>query len=66
MPTLTGTEKGHWKERLARRIDKRMELLTAHAPGLMERIRDQARQRAVHALGLAVIQAELDTLRAQK
>jgi hypothetical protein len=43
-----------------------MELLTAHAPGLRERIRDWARQRAVQWLGRAAIQAELDTLRAQK
>lgn len=56
MPTLTVTEKGHGKERIARRIDKRMERLTAHVPNLMERIRDRARQRAVHSLGLAAIQ----------
>jgi hypothetical protein len=66
MPTLTVTEKEHWKERIARRIDKKIEFLTASEPALLDRIRDEARQRAVRSLGLAAIQAELDTLQAQK
>jgi len=66
MPTLTVTEKEHWKERIARRLDKKIELLTAHQPGLLERIRHEARQRALQSLGLAAIQAELDTMAAQK
>src|SRR5207247_2119349 len=35
-------------------------------PGLLDRVGRQARQRAVQSLGLAEIQAELDTLALQK
>lgn len=66
MPSLTVTEKEHWKERIARRLDKKIELLTASEPALLDRIKKEARQRAWQSLGLAAIQAELDTLAAQK
>jgi hypothetical protein len=66
MPNLTVTEKEHWKERIARRIDKRIEVICAGEPCLMDRIRDQARQRALQSLGLATMQAELDTIAKQK
>jgi hypothetical protein len=66
MPNLTVTEKEHWKERIARRLDKRTEVLTASDPCLMDRIRDQARQRALQSLGLAAVQAELDSVEKQK
>jgi hypothetical protein len=66
MPTLTVTEKEHWKERIARRIDKRIESRTASEPAFLERIREQARQRALQSLGLAAIQAEVDALAEQK
>src|SRR6266852_4557294 len=66
MPNLTVTEKEHWKERIARRIDKRIEGICAGDPCVMDRIRDQARQRALQSLGLAAMQAELDTIAKQK
>src|SRR5713101_1122393 len=66
MPNLTVTEKEHWKERIARRIDKRIEVVCAGDPNLMDRIRDQARQRALQSLGLAAMQAELDAVEKQK
>jgi hypothetical protein len=66
MPNLTVTEKEHWKERIARRIDKRIEILTASEPALWDRIREQARQRALQSLGLAAIQAEADAIGEQK
>jgi hypothetical protein len=66
MPNLTVTEKEHWKVRIARRIDKRLESLTASEPAFLERIREQARQRALQSLGLVAIQAEADTLAEQK
>jgi hypothetical protein len=66
MPNLTVTEKEHWKERIARRMDKKIEVLTASEPALLERIREQARQRALQSLGLAAIQAEVDTIVEQK
>lgn len=66
VPSLTVTEKEHWKERIARRIEKRIESLTASEPAFLERIREQARQRALQSLGLAAIQAEVDALAEQK
>src|SRR5438876_11390172 len=66
MPNLTVTEKEHWKDRIARRIDKKIEIICAGEPCLMDRIRDQARQRALQSLGLAAMQAELDAVEQQK
>jgi len=58
--SLTVSEKNHWKERIARRIDKKVETLLAAEPNLMDRIHHDARQRALQSLGLADWQAELD------
>ena len=66
MPSLTVTEKNHWKERIARRIDKRIEGLLAAEPNLMDRIHREARQRSLQSLGLADGQAELDNIEHQK
>jgi hypothetical protein len=66
MPGLTVTEKEHWKERIARRIDKRIEVLTAGEPNLMDRIQQDARQRALQSLGLAELQAELNSIEQKK
>src|ERR1700687_4454460 len=66
MPSLTVTEKEHWKERIGRRLDKKIEVLCASDPGLMDRIQEQASQRAVASLGLADMQAELDAIDKQK
>ena len=62
MPSLTVTEKEHWKERIAKRIDKKIETIAAADPGLLERLAGQARQRALRSLGLAEMQAELDSI----
>ncbi len=66
MSGLTVTEKEHWKNRIARRIDKRIEVITAGDPNFFERIERDARQRALESLGLAEYQAELDELERQK
>ena len=66
MPTLTVTEKEHWKDRIARRIDKKVEAITAADPNFFDRIERQARQRALESLGLAEHQAELDEIERQK
>jgi len=66
MPGLTVTEKEHWKNRIARRIHKRIEAITASDPNFFERIGRQARQRALESLGLADHQAELDEIERQK
>lgn len=66
MPTLTVTEKEHWKERIGRRIDKRIETVCASEPNFMDRIQRAARQRALGSLGLADFQVELDRLDEQE
>src|SRR5438874_6732960 len=50
MAGLTVTEKEHWKERIERRLDKRIEAIWARDPNLKERIDDEARQKALESL----------------
>jgi hypothetical protein len=59
---LTVAEKEHWRGRIAMKIERRVEALTAGDPGLFDRIKAEARTRALHSLGLAELQAELDLL----
>ncbi len=66
MSGLTVTEKEHWKKRIARRIEKRIEAITAGDPNFFERIDRDARQRALESLGLAEYQTELDEIERQK
>jgi hypothetical protein len=66
VPGLTVTEKQHWKDRIARRIDKRIEAIAAQDPSLMERVKREARQRALDSLGLARHQAQLDEIEQQE
>ena len=49
MSGLTVTEKEHWKKRISRRIDKRIEVITAGDPDFFERIDRDARQRALES-----------------
>ena len=53
MAIITVTEKEHWKGRIARRIDKKIESLCAEDANLMDRIQRQAENRALESLGLA-------------
>ena len=66
MPGLSVTKKNHWGDRIAARIDRRIEAIVAHDPGFMERVRRGARRLALESLGLAEYQAELDAIAAQK
>ena len=66
MAGLTVTEKEHWKERIARRIDRRIAAIEAEEPNLMDRVKRQARDRALESLGLAALQAELDEAQVQQ
>ena len=66
MPSLTVAEKNHWKDRIAKRIDKKIEAILAGDPSLMDRVQEQARQRAVQSLGLTKLQVELDALTRQQ
>jgi hypothetical protein len=66
VPGLTVTEKQHWKDRIARRIDKRIEAIAAQDPNLLERVKREARQRALDSLGLAPHQAQIDEIEEQE
>ena len=55
---LTTTEKQHWRDRIAKRIDKKIAGITALEPGLFSRIESQARTRAIESLGLAELMTE--------
>ncbi len=65
MPTLTVTEKEHWKDRITRRLNKKIDTLHAADPNLKERIDREARQQALVSLGLADLQAETDRIKYQ-
>ncbi len=66
MASLTVAEKTHWRDRIQARIDRRMELITAGDPGLMDRVKKEARGRALGSLGLAGFQEELDRIATQR
>jgi hypothetical protein len=66
MPGLTVSEKNHWRDRIAARIDRRIETIIAEDPGLMDRIKAEARRRALSSLGLDELQAELDAVGEQR
>jgi hypothetical protein len=66
MANLTVAEKTHWRDRIQARIDRRIEAITAAEPGLIERIKHEARARALASLGLAGFRRELDEITAQR
>jgi hypothetical protein len=63
---LTVTEKEHWKNRIAERIEKRIDVLFAEEPGLLEPIREKARVRALDSLGIRELQERLDGIQKQE
>jgi hypothetical protein len=66
MPTISVTEKAHWRDRIAAKLDKKIEVLTVASPGLMDRVKREARQRAVQSLGLVTLQADIDAVVADR
>ncbi len=64
MPGLSVTEKNHWRDRIAARIDKATERVRARHPGLFDRVRRKAHAEALRSLGLAEAYAELESIRA--
>ena len=62
MPGLTVAEKNHWKDRLAKRIDRRIETIAAEEPNLLDRVKREARERAMQSLNLAELQADVDAI----
>ena len=66
MASLSVTEKAHWRDRIAAKLDKKIEGLTAASPALMDRVKREARQRAVQSLGLVTLQAAIDAVAADR
>ena len=58
---LTVTEKQHWRDRIASRIDKKIDVIKSNEAALFERIKREARNRALVSLELADLQTQLDT-----
>ncbi len=64
---LTVAEKTHWKERIGKRIDQRVETLVAKQdPALLQRVTEQARAKAYESLAIDAQQRELDAMEKQK
>ena len=63
MAGLTVTEKSHWRDRIAARIDKLIEQARAADPARFDRIARDARQQAIASLGLAAPYADLEAAR---
>jgi hypothetical protein len=66
MPGLTVTEKQHWKDRIGKRIDKKIEAISAEEPNLLDRVHRDGRERALVSLGLSEMQKELDGIERQE
>ncbi len=64
---LTVAEKEHWKERIAKRINHRVETLVAKQdPTLLQRVEQEARDKAYASLGIDAQRNELEELQKQK
>lgn len=67
MAGLTVSEKTHWKERISKRIDKRVETLVAKEdPTLLQRVSGEARLRALKSLGIMEQQTQLEQIEKEK
>ena len=67
MSSLTLGERNHWRERIAKRIDQRIETLVAKEdPLLLQRVAEQARARAHESLGIDAQQREYEDIQKQK
>ena len=66
MPGLTVSEKNHWKDRLSKRIDKRLETIAAEDPNLLDRVKRESRERAMTSLTVADLQTDVDAIEKQE
>ncbi len=65
--TLTLTERNHWKERIAKKIDRRVETLVAKQdPTLLQRVSEEARKKAYESLGIDEQQWTLEQFKEQR
>ena len=64
---ITVSEKTHWRDRIAKRIDHRVETLVAKEdPTLLQRTEKEAREKAYESLGILSQRDELEALEKQK
>jgi hypothetical protein len=64
---LTVAEKEHWKERIGKRIEHRIETLVAKKdPTLLQRVAEQSRERAYNSLAIFAQHVELQQIEKQK
>lgn len=67
MAGLTVADRTHWRDRIAKRIDQRIETLVAKQdPTLLQRVEKDARERSLKSLGIDAQQKEIDQLHKQK
>lgn len=62
---VTVTEKEYWKARIEKRIEQRVEAISAKEPYFWERLQRESRQRTLASLGLLEWQEELDAIERQ-
>ena len=64
---VTVSEKNHWRDRIAHRIEQRIETLVAKAdPTLLQRVSEEARKKAYESLGIQAQQQELEAIQKEK
>ena len=64
---LTLGEKTHWRDRIAKRIDHRIETLVAKQdPALLQHVVEEARKKAYESLGIDAQRREFEDLEKQK
>ena len=65
--SLTLGERNHWRDRIAKRIDQRIETLVAREdPTLLQRVAEQARAKAYQSLKIDGQQREFEAIQKQK
>ena len=66
MGILRVSEKNHWRDRIAARIDRRVETLVAkNDPTLLSRVAEEARDRAYKSLKIDAQRRELEQIKKQ-
>jgi len=64
---ITVAEKTHWRDRIAARIDRRIETLVAKTdPTLLQRASEEARKKAYESLAIQAQQQELEAIQKEK
>jgi len=64
---ISVAEKTHWRDRIAARIDRRIETLVARQdPVLLQRVSEEARHKAYESLGIQAQQQELEAIQKEK